>query len=104
MTAAAVVMIRREKEAVAVFRAAGATSPETARPPDALGVTSDHTIRRLETRAVLRPGRQPGTLYLDEPSWAAITGIRRRMLFVVLVVVLFGLGAAFLTMRQAAAR
>jgi hypothetical protein len=100
MTAAAV-MIRREKEMVAVFRAAHATSPDTARPPDALGLTSEHTIRRLEARAVLRPGTQPGTPYLDEPSWAAIRGIRRRMLIVVLIVVLFGLAAAVLTTRQA---
>ena len=101
MTAVAAGMIRREKEAVAVFRAAGAISPDTARPPDALGVTSDHTIRRLEQRAVLRPGRQPGTLYLDEPSWAAIRGIRRRMAIAMLIIVLFGLGAALMTMRQA---
>jgi len=101
MTAAAV-MIRREKEMVAVFRAAHATSPETARPPDALGLTNEHTLRRLEARAVIRPGAQPGTLYLDEPSWAAIRGIRRRMLMVVLIVVLFGLAAAVMTTRQAA--
>jgi len=101
MTAAAV-MIRREKEMVAVFRAAHATSPETARSPDALGLTSEHALRRLEARAVIRPGAQPGTLYLDEPSWAAIQGIRRRMLIVVLIVVLFGLAAAVMTARQAA--
>lgn|SRR5690348_7519348 len=101
MTAGAV-MIRREKEMVAVFRAAHATSPETARPPDALGLTSEHTLRRLEARAVIRPGAQPGTLYLDEPSWAAIQGIRRRMLIVVLIVVLFGVAAAVMTTRQAA--
>ena len=100
MTAAAV-MIRREKEMVAVFRAAGAISPDTARPPDALGLTSDHTIRRLEERAVLRPGRQPGTLYLDEPSWAAMGGVRRRMAMVMLVIVLFALGAWLMTTRQA---
>lgn len=104
MTAVAAVVIRREKEAVAVFRAAGATSPDTARPPDRLGITSDLTIRRLEERAVLRPGRQPGTLYLDEPSWKAMTTIRRRMLVVVLAVALAGLAAGLMTMRQAAGR
>lgn len=102
MTVAAAALIRREKDAVAVFRAAGAISPETARPPESLGITSDLTIRRLERRAVLRPGRQPGTLYLDEPSWAAATWSRRRLALVLLVIALFGLVAALLTMRQAA--
>ena len=102
MTAAAV-LIRREKDAVALFRAAGAISPETARPPEGLGVTSDLTIRRLEARAVLRPGRQPGTLYLDEPSWAATRMIRRRMAIVMVVLVVLGGAMAFFTTRQAAA-
>lgn len=102
MTVAAAALIRREKEAVAVFRAAGAISPETARPPESLGVTSDLTIRRLERRAVLRPGHQPGTLYLDEPSWAAATWTRHRLALALLVIALFGLVAALFTMRQAA--
>jgi hypothetical protein len=102
MTVVAAALIRREKDAVAVFRAAGAISSETARPPESLGVTSDMTIRRLEARAVLRPGRQPGTLYLDEPSWAATNWTRRRLALVVLVIAVFGSAVAFFTMRQAA--
>ena len=101
MTVVAAALIRREKDAVAVFRAAGATSPETARPPESLGVTSDMTIRRLQARAVLRPGRQPGTLYLDEPSWAAATWSRRRLAMVLLLLAFFGVLLAFITMRQA---
>jgi len=100
MTVVAAALIRREKDAVAVFRAAGAVSPETARPPESLGVTSDMTIRRLERRAVLRPGRQPGTLYLDEPSWAAATWTRRRLAAVLLVLVFLGAVLAFITTRQ----
>jgi hypothetical protein len=51
---------------------------------------------------VLRPGRQPGTLYLDEPSWAATNWTRRRLALVVLVIAVFGSAVAFFTMRQAA--
>lgn len=102
MTVVAAALIRREKDAVAVFRAAGAISPETARPPESLGVTSDMTIRRLEARAVLRPGRQPGTLYLDEPSWKAASWSRHRLALVLLVMAFLGVALAFITMRQAA--
>jgi hypothetical protein len=102
MTVVAAALIRREKDAVAIFRAAGAISPETARPPESLGVTSDMTIRRLEARAVLRPGRQPGTLYLDEPSWKAANWGRHRLALVLLLMAFFGVILAFITMRQAA--
>lgn len=102
MTVVAAALIRREKDAVAIFRAAGAISPETARPPESLGVTSDMTIRRLEARAVLRPGRQPGTLYLDEPSWKAANWSRHRLALVLLLMAFFGVILAFITMRQAA--
>jgi hypothetical protein len=101
MTVVAAALIRRDKDAVAVFRAAGALSPETARPPESLGVTSDLTIRRLKSRAVLRPGRQPGTLYLDEPSWAASTWTRRRLAAVLLFLVFAGAVVAFITARHA---
>ncbi len=87
MTAAAV-LIRREKDAVEAFRAAGAITASRARPPEALGVTHQVALRRLTARAVLRPGELPGTLYLDEPSWAALRGMRRRMAAVMLVIVL----------------
>lgn len=93
MTAAAVIL-RHEKDAVSAFRAAGAISPERARPPESLGLGHDRAIRRLQVRAVLRPGTQPGTLYLDEPSWVALRGIRRRFLLVILFIVL---GLAFTT-------
>ncbi len=101
MTVVAAALIRREKDAVAVFRAAGAISPDTARPPESLVVSSDLTIRRLERRAVLRPGRQPGTLYLDEPSWEAATWSRRRLALVLVVIVVFAAAAAYFATRQA---
>lgn len=101
MTVVAAALIRRERDAVAVFRAAGVISPETARPPESLGVTSDMTIRRLEGRAVLRPGRQPGTLYLDEPSWAAARWTRHRLAMVLLLLAFFGVILAFVTVGQA---
>ncbi len=98
MTAAAV-MMRHEKDAVSAFRAAGALTADRARSLESLGLRHDHAIRRLETRAVLRAGTQPGTLYLDEPSWVALRGIRRRFL---LVLIIIALGLAFTTWYAAA--
>jgi len=102
MTVVAAALVRRDREAVAVFRAAGALSPETARPPESLGVTSDMTIRRLQARAVLRAGRQPGTLYLDEPSWAASRWVGRRLAAVLLLIAFLAGVAVFFTARPGA--
>ena len=86
MTAAAAIVIRREKDAVAAYRSAGATTPGRAHRPEGLGVTNAMAIRRLTSRAVLRPGTEPGTLYLDEPSWTALRSMRRRMAVVLVIV------------------
>ncbi len=73
-----------------VFEIAGATSPETARTPDELGVdASSLGWRRLHNRAVVRetsPGS--GRYYLDVEVWRAVRRTRRRLIVVLLVLIL----------------
>jgi hypothetical protein len=92
MGAAAAIIIRRQRDVVDTYRAAGATSPGTARDPGELGVEQNLIFRGLVRRAVLRDAGN-GRYYLDAPSWDAFNGMRRRAalvlgLSVVLVVVL----------------
>lgn len=102
MTGAAVVIIRHEKDTVAAFRAAGALSADRARTPEELDIRHDVALRRLKSRAVLRPGKQPGSLYLDEPSWVALRSLRRRMAVVMLVIVVFaGVATWYATVHAA---
>jgi hypothetical protein len=85
----AAVIIRREKDLVAHFQRAGAIDRASAMTPSALGVEQQFAWDRLVSRAVIRGGA-PGTFYLDEPSWAALRSMRRRMVTVLLLIVLAG--------------
>ncbi|MEP6589943.1 MAG: hypothetical protein ABJC19_02065 [Gemmatimonadota bacterium] len=97
MGAAAAVIMMKEKELVAHLREAGATSSATAKRLDTMRVDfGGVAFRRLQRRAVVREA-SPGLWYLDEPSWEALRGIRRRMLLILLVVLLAGVAAAYFT-------
>jgi len=94
MGAAAIVAVmrRREREVVDDFRAAGATSWETAQSYTAIGLGESLALRRLRERAVIREAA-PGTYYLDEEVWTAVRRTRRRIATVLLVILaLFLLG------------
>ena len=91
--AAAAVVIRREKDLVEHFRRAGATSPQAAQSPGALGVDQDFIWRRLVDGAVIRTEAN-GAYYLDEASWEAM-GRRRRRLAIVVAVAALVLGFVF---------
>jgi hypothetical protein len=94
MGAAAIVAVmrRREREVVDDFRAAGATSRETAQSYTAIGLGESLGLRRLRERAVIREAA-PGTYYLDEEVWTAVRRRRRRIATVLLVILaLFLLG------------
>lgn len=81
-SAAAAIIIKRERDLVDHFRRAGATSPQTAQSPAALGVETRLAWDILERGAIIRPGPS-GTFYLDEPSWEAMGRRRRRLAIVV---------------------
>jgi hypothetical protein len=83
--AVAAVLIRREKEVVEDFRAAGATSRETAQSYTAIGLGQSVGLKRLRDRAVIREAA-PGTYYLDEEVWTAVRRTRRRIATVFLLI------------------
>ena len=85
-TAAAAIIIR-ERRIVEAYRDAGATTPERAATPDSLGVAQRMAFRILVRDAVLRE-TEPGFYYVDEASWVAKQGIRRRVAFTMLAIVL----------------
>lgn len=90
MGAAAAAVVVAEKRMVEVFEIAGATSPDTARTPDELGVDpSSLGWRRLRNRAVVREtSPDSGRYYLDREVWRAVRRTRQRLVIVLAVVVL----------------
>ena len=94
MTVVAAAIIRRERDLVARFVAAGATSPTTARTLAEIGADPGLTLDRLKRRAVVREA-SPGLYYIDEPSWIALRSLGRRLALVVL-------GIAFALLATAA--
>jgi hypothetical protein len=100
MGAAAAVIIARERRVIEAFTAAGATSPERARPMDSLGVESDGmALRRLQGHAVIREA-EAGRYYLDLPSWQALRRMRRRLVLVLLLAVILTFAAALMASRR----
>ena len=83
--AIAAVMRRREREVVDDFRAAGATSRETAQSYTVIGLGQSLGLKRLRERAVIREAA-PGTYYLDEEVWTAVRRTRRRIATVFLAI------------------
>jgi hypothetical protein len=96
MAAAVAVIHRKEREIVDTFRGVGATSANRARDPNELGVTSHLAFDRLTRRAVLRTAGD-GKYYLDEPSWNALRSLRRRLAIIMLIVVVAGFAALFMS-------
>jgi hypothetical protein len=88
-TAAAAILVK-ERHVVEAFQRARATSPERAAVPEDIGV--DLTGVGGLRHAVLR-ATESGLYYLDEPTWLALRSTRRRMVFVLLVIV--GLAALY---------
>ena len=86
--AVAAIMRRREMEGVDDFRAAGATSLETAQYYTAIGLGQSLGLKRLRDRAVIRESA-PGTYYLDEEVWTAVRRTRRRIATVFIVILAF---------------
>jgi hypothetical protein len=93
MGAAVAAVLVKERHVVDAFLRAGATSPERAVVPEDIGVDLTGVGgRRLLRHAVLR-ATSPDRYYLDEPTWVAIRSTRRRLVFVLLIVV--GLAALY---------
>ena len=90
MGAAVTVMLIKERQVVDAFMRAGATSAATAvRPDDVSVVVGGVGGRRLLRGAVLREAGD-GRYYLDILSWEALRRHRRRVLFVILLLIALG--------------
>lgn len=87
MGAAVAIIVRKQRDIVEVFQGARATSLETARDPNDLGVEESMIFRGLVRRAVLRDAGG-GRYYVDELSWNAMKSIRQRVALVVVAIVL----------------
>ena len=85
-SAAAAIIIRREKDLIAHFRSHGAIDAAHAMTPAALGVEQRLAWEILRRHAIIRGGA-PGTFYLDELSWEAASRRRRRIAVVLMTVV-----------------
>jgi hypothetical protein len=97
--AVAAILIRREREVVDDFRAAGATSRETAQSYTTIGPGQSLGLKRLRDRAVIREAA-PGTYYLDEEVWTAVRRTRQRIATVfLLILALFLLGVVVGTIK-----
>lgn len=92
---AAAAMRLREKEVIADFQAAGATSPDRAQSFAAIGVNgSSLAVRRLRNRAVVREA-SPGVYYFDQEVWSALERLRMRLvLMLVLIVGILAVGVS----------
>jgi hypothetical protein len=98
-TAAAAVIIAKEKDLVAHFRRAGALSASRAKSAADLGVDTRLAWGILEHRGVIREAGD-GRYYLDERAWVALQQRRRRIAMTMLVIVVVLLAVSVvLTMR-----
>jgi hypothetical protein len=96
MGAAVAVIMMKERQIVAAFERAGATTPSSGRAPAEMDVDPYGVgWRRLHERAVVRessPGS--GLYYLDVEVWQALRRLRHRLIGVVVFVLLIGLAMA----------
>jgi hypothetical protein len=90
MGAAVTIMLIKERQVVDAFMRAGATSATTAVQPDDLSVDLGGVGgRRLVRGGVLREAGD-GRYYLDVLGWEALRRHRRRVLFVILLLIALG--------------
>ena len=99
--AAAVVIIKRERDLVEHFQRVGAVSPQTARTKDEIGVDGGTAWFRLVDDAVVRSADN-GRFYIDVLTWQALERRRKRVMTVALIVVV--LAVAFTMFATATAR
>jgi hypothetical protein len=71
-------IVRKQKQLVAAFREARATSSGRATTLSELGIDAGMAARRLRRHDVLRED-PAGALYLDEAAWEALCARRKRV-------------------------
>jgi len=89
VVAAAAAHRKRLDRVLDAFRLASATTPDSARPFEELGLTPNAEVAELTRAGVLRSGRLRATWYLDEATYIKFRDARpRQALRVVLALVL----------------
>ena len=83
-------VVARQNRIVASFRQAGATSPERAAVPSAIGVDEGMAFGTLRRHTILVAVGE--RFWLDEPRWEAHRVARRRLALLVPAVVLLTAG------------
>ena len=87
MGAAVTIMLIKERQIVEAFLRAGATSESSAVHPGDIGVDLGRVGgRRLVGRAIIREAGE-GRYYLDVDGWEALRRHRRRVLFIILLLI-----------------
>jgi hypothetical protein len=87
MGGAVAVILIKERQVVEAFQRAGAVAAHRAIRPADIGVEDDGVIwRRLRERAIIREA-SPGLYYLDVEGWQAQRRTRRRLAFVMLIII-----------------
>jgi hypothetical protein len=101
MGAAVAVLLAKERHIVSAFVRVGAVTADRARTPDEVGVDGRRLAwRRLRDRAIVRDAGD-GRFYVDVEVWEATRRQRRRMVFVLLVMILLvGLVQVLVTLRR----
>ena len=87
MGSAVTIMLIKERQIVEAFMRAGATSASSAVHPADIAVDLGSVGgRRLAGGAIIREAGE-GRYYLDLPAWEALRRHRRRVLFVILLLI-----------------
>ncbi len=102
-SAAAVIIIRKEKDLVRHFRDAGALSAANAQSPAALGVHERLAWAILLRKKIIKEAA-PGTFYLDDAAWEESRQQKRKLAMIVFFVVFAAAFAAAYTTINASRR
>ena len=93
-------VIIKQNEYMRKFRNAGATEAGKARTLAELKVGNDRIFRKMADKEVFRPGRTPGTYYLDPGAADGFIQARRRRAFYMLILVVIVAALMFFLSRR----
>lgn len=100
MSNGAAYVIIKQNEYMRKFRNAGATDPMRAKTLADLGIKASRIFRKLEGKAIILPGRDPGTYYMDTNAADDFIETRRRRAFFLLLLAMAAAAALFFLGRR----
>ncbi len=93
-------VIIKQNEYMRKFRNARALDATTARRPDELTIEPDRIFRQMLGKDVFRPGRAPGTYYMDPSAAEGFVEARRRRAFYIMLLILIVAALMFFLGRR----